>query len=255
MRWLLILAVLIAACKGRDDRSTLDRVLARGELLVGTEPQFPPFESRNEKGEYVGFDMDMARELAKDLGVKLRLVPMEWVSLPTALSNGEIDVIISGMTVTEERKESRDFTDPYFHTALCMLVNAKAGIEKPEDLGKRRLVVKQGTTGDVNARRLFPDAEIIKLQNEGECALDVVNGRAEAFLYDQLTVLHFHRMHPETTRALLQPLTKEPYAMAVRKGDTAFVARLNRFLEDFRSDGRYDALRKKYFSELPDEAR
>lgn len=250
-------AVLLGllACKDRDTRSTLDIVLERGELRVGTEPEFAPFESRNAKGEFVGFDMDMARELAKDLGVRLKIVPMKWISLPTALANGEIDVIISGMTATPERAKSRSFTVPYFYTGLCLLVHKDSGIEKAADADGKRIVVKQGTTGDINAKRLFPHAKVIKLQKEGDCALDVVNGRADAFLYDQLSVLRHHKNNPDTTRALLTPLTTEPYAMAVRLRDKKFVDRLNLFLKAFRADGRYLKLWKKYFSELPDEAR
>jgi len=256
MRWLLLLPlVLTLSCKARDDRSTLDKVLERGTLILGTEPEFAPFETRNEKGEFVGFDMDLARMLAGDLGVDLRIQAMKWTSLPTALKNGEIDLIISGMTATPERAESLSFTDPYFHTSLCLLVHTDSGIEKPEDADGKRLVVKQGTTGDKAAGKLFPNATVTRLQKEADCALDVVNGRADAFLYDQLSVLRHHKNNPQSTRALLKPLSKEPYAMAVRLGDEKFVARLNRFLGDIRADGRYGKLWDEYFSELPDDAR
>lgn len=255
----LLALALVASCNdkrtGDAATSTLDKVKKRGTLIVGCEPEFAPFESKNEKGEYVGFDMDMARELAKDLGVKLKIVEMKWTSLPTALGTGEIDIIISGMTATAERAKSRTFTEPYFLTGLCLLVNARSGIKTAADVGNKKLVVKQGTTGDINAKKLFPEATVIQLQKEADCALDVVNGRADAFLYDQLSILRHHKAHPEATRALLKPLTKEPYAMAIKKGDTTFVARLNQFLADMKKDGRMKALRTKYFSELPDDAK
>ena len=248
-------ALLVAAGCRRDDRSTLDIVIERGELIVGTEPEFPPFESIDERGEYVGFDMDMVRELARDLGVKLRLEPMAFDSLPTALATRKIDLIVSGMTATEERRQSRAFTAPYFLTGLCLLVNANAGIEKPSDVDGKRVVVKLGTTGDINAPRLFKDIEITRFDTEGACALEVVHGRADAFLYDQLSILRHHGRNPKTTRALLEPLTKEPYAMACRLGDTKFVNRLDSFLETIRADGRYDRIYRKHFAELPDGSR
>jgi polar amino acid transport system substrate-binding protein len=256
MRLLLLACAALAAfgCR-RDDRSTLDILLERGELIVGTEPEFPPFESIDERGEYVGFDMDMARELARDLGVELRIEPMAFDSLPTALATGKIDVIVSGMTATEERRKSRAFTEPYFLTGLCLLVNANAGIEKPSDVNGKRVVVKLGTTGDINAPRLFKNIEITRLDTEGGCALEVVQGRADAFLYDQLSILRHHKQNPRTTRALLEPLTKEPYAMACRLGDTTFVDRLNAFLRTIRADGRYDRIYGKHFAELPDGSR
>lgn len=254
---LLLLACAVLATIGcrKDDRSTLDILLERGELIVGTEPEFPPFESIDERGEYVGFDMDMVRELAKDLGVKLRLEPMAFDSLPTALATRKIDLIVSGMTANEERRKSRAFTEPYFRTGLCLLVNAEADIEKPSDVDGRRVVVKLGTTGDLYASKHFKNSEITRLDTEGACALEVVQGRADAFLYDQLSILRHHKQNPETTRALLEPLTREPYAMACRLGDTKFVDRLNRFLETIRADGRYDRIYAQHFAELPDGSR
>ena len=251
MRWLLVF-LLVAACAQKDTRSTLDIVLERGTLIVGTEPEFPPFESRNEKGEFVGFDMDMVRELAKDLGVKLKIEPMAFDSLPTALANGKVDIIASGMTATEERAKSRAFTEPYFLTGLCLLVHVDSGIEKPSDVNGKRLVVKLATTGDITAPKLFPNAKITKFDTEGACALEVVTGRADAFLYDQLSILKHNRANPKTTRALLKPLTREPYAMAARHGDQKFVDRLNKFLADIRADGRYQKIYATHFADLPE---
>lgn len=248
---LLLCLALLVGCKGKDDRSTLDIVLGRGELIVGTEPEFRPFEYKNEKGEIVGFDIDMARELAKDLGVKLRLEEMSWDSLPTALGTGRIDVIISGMTNTPERAKSRSFTDSYYDTQLCLLVSVKSGIEKPADANGKRLVVKTGTTGDDQSRILFPDAKVTRFEQEDICALEVATGRADAFLYDRFSIVKHHRNNPDTTRTLLEPLKEQPYAMAVRLGDTKFTDRLNKFLKDLRADGRYARIYEKHLGEPP----
>ena len=244
MRFLLCLCVFVIGCTKNPD-----------ELVIGTEPSFPPFESKNERGEYVGFDMDMARELAKDLGKTLVIKPMEFPSLPTALETGKIDIIISGMTATEERAKSMTFTKPYFLTGLCLLVNAKSGITGKADADGKKFVVKRGTTGDINVKRLFPNAKVTRLETEADCALEVVNGRADAFIYDQLSIVKHNEANPKTTRALLTPLTKEPYAMAVRLNDKARVNRLNKFLDDIRADGRYEKMRKKHLAGLPDGAR
>ncbi|NJN14130.1 MAG: transporter substrate-binding domain-containing protein [Planctomycetes bacterium] len=242
MRALVASLLLLAACGGN-------------ELVIGTEPEFPPFESKNEKGEFVGFDMDMARMLAKDLGRELRIEEMAFDSLPTALQNGQIDLIISGMTNTPERARNLDFSDTYFETGLCLLVNAASGIEKASDADGKRFVVKLGTTGEKEAPRLFPNATITSLETEGACALEVIHGRADAFLYDQLSVIQHQRKNPGTTRALLAPLTHEPYAMAVRKGNRELLAQVNAFLAKIRADGRYARLREQYLRDLPDDAR
>lgn len=248
---LLLLLLITTACGGPDYDSTLEKVRATGVLVVGTEPEFPPFESRNERGELVGFDMDMVRAIAQDLGVELKIEPMAFDSLPSALATGKIDLIASGMTATPERAKSRAFTKSYYRTRLCLLVHKDSGIEDPKKLGAGRLVVKLGTTGDINAPTLFPDAKITRLEAEGACALEVIQGRADAFLYDQHSIERHHEAHPESTRALLEPLTDEPYAMAVRFGDDAFVAWLNEFLGRYHKDGRYARSYETHFGYPP----
>jgi len=239
-RILIALGLLLAAC-GRGDA-----------LVVGTEPEFPPFESKDERGEFVGFDMDMVRMLALELGRPLQIKEMAFDSLPTALNSGQIDLIASGMTHTTERARNLDFSDTYFETGLCLLVGAKSGIETEADADGKRIVVKLGTTGAADAPKRFPKATITILETEGACALEVVNGRADAFLYDQLSVMQHHRKNPDTTRALLKPLTHEPYAMAVRKGNRELLGKVNAFLAKIRADGRYAALRELYLRDLPD---
>ena len=252
---LLIPMLLFTACgQAKVYESTLDKVLDTGELVVGTEPEFRPFESKAPDGTYVGFDMDLVRALAADLGVELRIEEMAFPALIPALKTGKIDLVISGMTATEERAEEVAFSDSYFETGLCLLVNVDSGIEKPEDADGKRIVVKQGTTGQINAPRLFPAStdKTTVMQTEGECAAEVALGRADAFLYDQLSVLGASKKHADTTRAVLTPLTHEPYAMAARHGDAKMVARLNDFLAAIRADGRYQKLRDEYIGELPD---
>ena len=250
---LLALLLILLGCGGKDYASTLDKVRDQGVLIVGTEPEFPPFESLDENGDLVGFDIDLAHAIAEDLGVDVRFETMAFDSLPSALGVGKIDVILSGMTATPERAQSRAFTDSYFRTQLCLLVGKDAAIQKSQDADGKRLVVKLGTTGDINATRLFPHAEITRFDTEGACALEVIHGRADAFLYDRHSILRHHHAHPDSTRALLEPLSDEPYAMAVKFGDQVFVDRLNLFLQGIRQDGRYAALVEKHFGDPPDD--
>lgn len=255
------ITLLLCAC-GRDaygpgaGASTLDRILERGVLVIGTEPEFPPFEYVDPSGEYLGFDMDLARALAADLGVELRIESMAFQSLPTALSNGQIDLILSGLTATAERAKTLLFTEPYFRTGLCLLVQREGGVEGPEDLNApgRKIAVKLGTTGEIVAARLFPKAELVRFDTEGSCSLEVVNRRADAFIYDQLSIMRHHKNNPETTRALLEPLTYEPYAIAIQQGDFVLWRYLNLFFDRIRGDGRFDELYQKHFSELTDGA-
>ncbi len=250
----LALACLLLGCGGGPEGSTLERLKARGEIRIGTEPEFPPFESKDAEGRLVGLDVDLGRALARDLGVRARFEEMAFDSLPTALATGKIDVILSGMTATPERAKSRAFSKPYYRTRLCLLVGTSTPIEKASDVDGKRVVVKLGTTGDLAAQRLFPHASIVRLDTEGACALEVVNGRADAFLYDQHSIERHHRENPDTTRALLEPLSDEPYAIACRRGDDAFRDRLDRFLDDVRADGRYQTIFRRWFGTDPPES-
>lgn len=241
----LLLAALLAGC-ARDDRSTLEKVRERGVLVVGMEPAFPPFGSVNPQGEFVGIDVDLVRGLAEDLGVELRIEDMGFDALSAALLTGKIDVIASGMTRTEERARSLTFTDPYFHTTLCLLVHKDSPVRKPADLADATIAVKLGTTGEKTAEEDYETAEILRLDTDGSCANMVASGRADAFIYDKASILRHHEENPDTTRVILDPVSFEPYAMAVDHGDTVFAERINEYLAKIRADGTYEEIFRRH---------
>lgn len=236
------------------DASTLNQVVKKGTLVVGTEMQFFPFEYANEKGEPMGFDMDMARLIAKELGVKIEIKDMEFTGLIPSLQSGKIDMIISGMTATLTRAKTVSFTRPYFVTGLCALLSKKkaSDIKDVHELNSpdRIIAVKLGTTGDLITEKLFPKAKVNRFKEETACVREVVTGRADAFLYDQLSLVKHNKQNPETTRVLAKPFTYEPFAIAIRKGDFDYLDWLNLFLETIHKDGRYQELYKKHIQDL-----
>lgn len=234
--------------------STLDRIIKRNKLIVGMEVEFFPFEYADEKGNPIGFDVDIARLAAKELGVEIEIKDIEWTGLIPSLQSGKVDMIISGMTATLERAKAVTFSQPYFETGLCALLSRKKAptIKDARELNAadRTIAVKVGTTGDLVTARLFPNAQINRYKDETACVREVVTGRADAFLYDQLSVAKHHKQNPETTRALLTPFTYEPYAIAMRKGDFDFWNWVNMYVDTIKRDGRYQELYDKYFSEI-----
>jgi polar amino acid transport system substrate-binding protein len=251
---LLIVAAALFGCgfvAGKT--STLQKVIERGELVVGLEAEFRPFEYVDDNGEIVGFDVDLVTLMAKELGVKLRIENLTWTALPAELLTGKIDLIASGMTATLERAKKITFTDPYYETGLCLLLHLGTAdeVESVHDLNdsRYRVVVKTGTTGDHAAKRFLPNAKTLKLSKEGLCALEVAQGKADAFVYDRHSVVKNQRRHAATTRAILEPFTYEPYAMGIRKGDLDWWLWINQFLRQIREDGRYDEIRRKYLGE------
>lgn len=236
------------------EASTLNQIVKRGTLVVGTELQFFPFEYANEKGEPIGFDMDLVRLVAKELGVQIEIKDMEFTGLIPSLQSGKVDLIISGMTGTLTRAKAVSFTQPYFVTGLCALLSKKRApdVQDVKELNTpdRILAVKLGTTGDLLTEKLFPKARINRFKEETACVREVVTGRADAFLYDQISLAKHNKQNPDTTRALLKPFTYEPYAIALRKGDFDTLSWLNMFLETIHKDGRYQELYRKHIQDL-----
>lgn len=230
--------------------STLNQILQRGTLIVGMEVEYFPFEYADTKGEPMGFDVDLAKLIAQEMGVKLEIKDMEWTGLIPALQSGKVDLVISGMTRTLERAKAVSFTEPYFITGLCVLLSVKkaADVNSVEQLNAsgRILAVKTGTTGDLVATKRFPHAAIHRFKDETACVREIVEGRADAFFYDQISIAKHYGQNKSTTRAILKPFTYEPFAMALRKGDFDFLNWLNTFLDTIKGDGRYDELYKKH---------
>ena len=246
----LLLSFLVLACGGEEKKQTSGEV-----LVVGTEPEFKRFETKNADGELVGFDIDMVKELGKELGREIRFEEMEFTGLIPSLLNGKIDIIVSGMTATEKRAKKVTFSESYFQTKLCLLVNVNSGIEKSSDANGKTIVVKQGTTGQMNVGVLFPDSKVEVLTGEADCANLVASGRADAFLYDHLSIFEAAKKHKSTTRAIYESLSEEPYAMAMRKEDTELHEQVNAFVRKFREDGRLAKLKQKWMGDIPDAIR
>ena len=234
--------------------SALKQIIDRNKIIVGMEVKFFPFEYANEKGEPMGFDVDIARLAATELGVELEIKDMEFSGLIPALQGGKIDMIISGMTRTLTRSKAVTFTQPYFETGLCVLLSKKRA-ENVQDVKElnasdRIIAVKLGTTGDLITGKLFPNAQVNRYKEETACVREVVTGRADAFIYDQLSISKHHKENSDSTRAILKPFTYEPFAIAIRKGDSDFLGWLNLYLETIKSDGRYKELYEKHFREI-----
>lgn len=220
-------------------------------LVVGMDMTYPPFEFKNAKGEPDGVDVQMAAALAKKLGRPLRLEPLPFEGLIAALKSGKIDLAVSAMTATEERRKSIDFSDPYAFTAIAMLVQKNSVIQNVEDLKQPSIKVtaKLGTTGESFARQELPTAKLTSLDDESACVLEVAQGRVDAFIYDQLSIWSYHKRNAATTRAILQPIREEAWAIGIRKGNDALRSQVNEFLREFRASGGLAKLGDTYLME------
>ncbi|MFM8980159.1 MAG: transporter substrate-binding domain-containing protein [Planctomycetia bacterium] len=245
-----VLALLPAGCGRGAPAGTLERIRERGALVIATEAEFRPFEWVEPSGKVVGFDIDLAEAVAEGLGVRLEVRNVKFDSILSELRQGLADLVVSGMTVTPERAQSVRFSQPYFFTVTALLLNrASAGTVAAAgelDDPARTVAVKEGTTGEQSARKMLPRARIVSHKTENGAALDVAEGRADAFLYDLHSVEQHHAQHPERTVLLRTPVTVEAYAIAGRLEDSELMARVDATLEAMRKDGRLAALKARH---------
>jgi polar amino acid transport system substrate-binding protein len=219
------------------------------ELVVGMDLSYPPFETIDESGKPAGISVELARALADTLQRPLRIENLPFVGLIPSLQNGRIDCIISSMTDTPERRQSIAFSDPYLSTGLALLAGANADFSNSIDRQGRTLVVRQGTTGELWARANLKEAKLLSVEKENSAVLEVIQGKADAFIYDQMSVWQNWKKNPVTTRAILTPLQKEYWAIGVRKDNEALRLKINEFLKDFRAKGGFEQLGDKHLGE------
>jgi len=226
---------------------------AAGEppLRIGMDLTYPPFEMLDASGRPDGAGVRLAGELAAHLERDLQIVPMEFSGLIPALKTGNIDLILSSMTATEERRESIDFSEPYAFTGLALLVANGSNIQSVEDLKApgRVIAAKTATTGETWAIDHLPQAKRVVFEDQSACVLEVAQGRADAFIYDQLSIFNYAKQNPETTRGLLKPFVEESWAIAVAKGNDGLRQEVNRFIEAFRARNGFAELGERYLRE------
>jgi polar amino acid transport system substrate-binding protein len=232
-------------------KSTIEEIVKRGELRVGFEAGYLPFEMADKKGQFIGFDIDVAKEMAKAMGVKFVPVNTAWDGIMPALMTKKFDIIMSGMTITQERNLKINFADPYIIVGQTILLNKKheGKVKSYKDLNDPKYVVtsKLGTTGEQAIKRMLPKATYKSFEVETEAALEVLTGKADATIYDLPFCAVF--MAQQGTGKLIfldEPFTFEPLAWAVRKGDPDFLNWLNNFLRQIKNDGRYENIYNKW---------
>ena len=220
-------------------------------LRVGMELAYPPFEMQDPQGNPAGVSVDLAKALGEYLHEPVTIEAIPFSGLIPALKTGKIDLIISSMTETPERAQSIDFSDPYLNTGLCLLVKKESSIQGIGDVDRPEVtvVVKQGTTGQAYARDQLKAARVLVLDKENACVLEVTQGKADAFIYDQMSTYTNWKKNPDGTRPILRPFQAESWAIGLRHGNTELRDKTNAFLKDYRTKGGFERLGDRYLSE------
>ena len=227
---------------------------AEGEtvLRAGTNPEFAPFEYVGDSGEVEGIDVDIINEIAKDLGVTITMEPMDFDALVPSLVSGKLDIAIAGMTITDERKQSVLFSDPYFNATQVVILPENSEIATQDDLKGKRIGVQMGTTGDLLvSEESFGAGEVSRYNKGMDAALDLVNGRLDAVVIDTLPAKQFVASLTGLVvrEDILVDVEVESYGIAVQLGQEELIAKINASLARMMEDGTYDAILVKYVAD------
>ena len=229
--------------------STLEQVIAKNKVRIGFST-FVPWAMKDKQGEYTGFEIEVAKKLAGDMGVEAEFVPTKWSGIIPALLTGKFDIIIGGMGITPERNLKVNFSDPYEFTGMSIVANRKLaeGATSLEAFNQpgTTIVARIGTTAATAARNFLPKATLRLFDDEGQALQEVLNNRAAAMVSSQ----PFPRIQAEKYAQKLflplkgEPFTKEPIGFAIRKGDVDFLNFLNNWVRVNLANGwlqaRYD---------------
>lgn len=239
----MILALFTAPAMAKSsDKSTLDQILERGVLRVGFDT-FVPWAMKDKNGEYIGFEIDVARRLAQDMEVDVEFVPTKWSGIIPALLTGKFDIIIGGMGILPSRSLKVNFTNPYEYTGMSMVASHSLapGLSNLEDFNKPEitLAMKTGATSVAAAKKYMPQATLRMFDDEAQALQEVLNGRAQAMIAsapfpEQQALRHADKLYLPLKG---ETFTKEPIGFALRKGDWDFLTFLNSWILVTESEG------------------
>ena len=264
---LLIAGLVLAACGKQEVAAPAASAAAPSApppaaaakvYVVGTDAAYAPFESQNEKGEIVGFDIDVVSAVAKKAGIEVKFVNTPWEGIFNNLAQGDRDLLVSAITITDERKQTMDFSAPYFDAQQLIAVGDNSKVAAFADLKKLKVGVQTGTTGDEAVSKLLgKTSTAIKRYESTPMALkELEAGGVDAVVADNGVVIHYVANNPgDKFKTVSDPeFVPEHYGVAVRKGNIELLDKLNQGLAAIRSDGTYDKIYATYFGAAPPAA-
>lgn len=223
----LFAAIIFGGCSNGAKFRTLDKIQKSGTLKVAVFSDKKPFGYVDEYGKYQGYDIYFAERIAKDLGVKIKYVPVEAAARVEVLETGKVDITLANFTVTPARAEKVDFALPYMKCALGVVSNEKDFITKPEDLNGKTLIVAKGTTAETFFSENYPDVNLLKFDQYSEAYNALLDGRGAALSTDNTEVLAWAIENPGYAVGIESLGTIDTIAPAVSKGNTTLLNWLN----------------------------
>ena len=245
----LAMALSLGACGSKDkEEASSNTSSGSGKIVFGTNAEFPPFEyvtSNGTIGEFDGIDIAIAKQIAEEQGKTAEINNMEFDSLLLALQNGQVDAVIAGMTISDERKEAVDFSIPYYTATQVMIVKQDSDITKAADMEGKKIVVIQGYTGETCVKDMGYDYEAFK--KGSEAILELVNGKCDVVVIDSATAEKY--VGDNAGLKIVEDSTAfeaEEYGIAVKKGNTELLDQINASIQKMLDDGTISSLSAEY---------
>lgn len=242
----LLFATCFTACGNK--KVTLDDIKNKGELVIATSPDFPPFEMLTDGGEVEGIEIDIMNLICNELGVKLKIEQMDFDTVIPGIQTGKFDVGVSGISVNPDRQKNVLFTDPYCLAAQAIVVNNGSDIKSKADLTGKKISVQSGTTAENYCMQNGYDVSAYKANSEAQSALRT--GKVDAWVIDNLTAIDmvsaYNAEKGEELVILDEAMTTEPYAFAFSFGSEEPVAEINKIVNKLVENGTVASIFEKY---------
>lgn len=247
----LVVAVGLGGCGEADKKEPVTKEPAK-VFRVGVSPDFSPFEFKDEQGKMVGFDVELMEALTKQMNRKLEFQDMAWDGLIPGVLAGNIDAVISAVSITPERAETVLFSEPYYQSGLIVLVKSdNESIKGIDDLKGKKIAVQIGTTGAIKAHTI-PEAEVRDFNLSPDTVLELKNGGVDAVVNDLPVVQFYLKDQKDSALKMVGPVQEaENYGIVVAKKNKELADELNKALKELKNNGEYDRIYKKWFGDLP----
>lgn len=250
----LAAGLMLAACSKQEPAAPAASALpapAAKIYVVGTDAAYAPFESQNEKGEIVGFDIEVVQAAAQKAGIEVKFLNTPWEGIFNSLGQGDRDLLVSSITITDERKQTMDFSTPYFDAQQLIAVKKDSKIAKFDDLKNLKVGVQNGTTGDEVITKLQgkDSANVKRFESTPLALKELEGGGVDAVVADNGVVVHYVNNNANAQFKTIsdKSFAAEQYGIAVKKGNAELLEKINKGLATIKTDGTYDQIHAKYF--------
>ena len=242
----------LLACSKKEIKSVMDK----DEIIVGLDDAFAPMGFKNESGEIVGFDVDLAKEVGQRLDKEVIFQPIDWSMKESELNSGNIDFIWNGYTITEERKEKVDFSEAYLNNKQVIVTLTTTDINSKSDLADKKVGAQSESSAieamekDMELYESFYGGEAITFEDNNQALMDLEAGRIDAVVADEILVKYYIKLKGEDKfKVLTEDFGSEEYGVGIRKGDIETVEAVNNAFEEMKKDGKMAEISQKWFGE------